>query len=269
MATGDRRKTFAVTALDTWQRWAHDDGDEDREPPTVDDLRRELLGRAQTHKMIAGLAGHKVLEELSAGNESSIRDRGIEVRGFSAFDHALGLTPGSSVLAASASTYTLVEVNDGDLVPVSLRWELREEEALRVHPIRESKVELEFPTSRGLLLAKGRVDGGDGVEVVDYKFSGRPDIEALERSWQWQVYLLATGARRFRWEVFTVRPPLKGEEAYRIVKRQTSTQYAYPEMRAEVTRAVENFAAAIDEFVPEYWDRARREADAAPVDEEE
>lgn len=268
MATGDRRKTFAVTALDVWQRWAHDDGDEDREPPSVEDLRRELLGRAQTDKMIAGLAGHKVLEEIAAGNESSIINRGIEVRGFSDFDHALGLRPGSSVLAASAGTYTLVELNTGALVPVALKWELREEETLRVLPVRESKVELEFPTSRGLLLAKGRVDGGDGLEVVDYKFSGRPDIEALERSWQWQIYLLATGARRFRWEVFTVREPLKNEEAYRIVKRQTSTQYAYPEMRAEVTRAVENFAAAIDEFVPEYWDRARS-LEAPAVDEEE
>lgn len=275
MATDARPKTLAVTALDRWRRWVEDDGDEHHEAPTLEDFRRELLSREQSPKMLVGTAGHKVLEGLAARDLTGIEILTV-TRGFGYGDHyddgVLDFqAPAAFDGEIEAGGYTHVTVTGNDGLPhrFELRWELPNDEAIVVMPLRESKVALEVNTSIGPVTVRGRIDGGDGVEVLDYKFTGRPDLEELDRSWQWKVYLLATGAQRIRYEVFRVRLPLRdAPDVWRITDRQTYRQYAYPGMREDVERAVDEFARLIDRDVPEYWDRssARASVEAMEVD---
>jgi hypothetical protein len=281
VATVANRRTFAVTALDAWQRWHDDDGDPDRDrpAPTVEDLRKMLLDRQQTANMLVGIAGHKVLEGLAAGDLAAFDVRypttgfdyqPIDISDGPAFNFGDVPAP-TDELAHGAYTLVEVEKNDGTLVEIELRWELPNDEALPAMPLLEAKVEHTFETALGPLTARGRIDGSDGVEIVDYKFSGRVGsadyFDELSRQWQWRLYLLATGASAIRYEAFQVRPPLKDESAWRVCARQTYRQFAYAGMARDLAGAVEAFARAIDQHVPEYWDRnAHLEA---PVEEAE
>lgn len=268
MALDGKRRSFAVTALDAWQRWHDDEGDENRPAPTVADLRALLLDRTQTPNMLVGIAGHKVLEGLAAGDLSAFDVRN-PARGFS----YLLSEPRHDALEEGSYTLVEVERDDQTRVEFELRWELPNDEALVAMPLLEAKVEHTFATALGPVTARGRIDGSDGVEVVDYKFSSRVGsadyFDELSRAWQWRLYLLATGARSVRYEAFRVKPPLRDENCWRIDMRQTYRQFAYQGMAQDLERAVEAFVRAIENHVPEYWDRARREAIADPASEED
>lgn len=285
MAIDGKRRSFAVTALDRWQRWHDDEGDPDRDrpAPTVEDLRKLLLDGAQSPNMLVGIAGHKVLEGLAAGDLSAFDVRypttgfgeyePIDISDGPAFDFSDQPSPDADALEHGAYTLVEVEKNDGTIVELELRWELPNDEALVAMPLLESTVEHTFETALGPVTARGRIDGGDGVEIVDYKFSSRVGgadyFDELSRQWQWRLYLLATGARSIRYEAFQVRPPLRDENCWRIVARQTYRQHAYEGMARDLAGAVEAFVRAIDNHVPEYWERSRREPAAALVAEED
>ena len=221
MAGADRRKTLAVTVVDKWRRY-HEDDD-----MTLEAFRKDLLDRTSSAPAVAGTAGHKILE-LAAHDE---------------------------VLEHGAFLTVDVEHKDGRHEAVDLSFEMADAHLLALPPIPEGKVEKTYVTAIGEVIVKGRTDGFDGIEVLDFKFTGKPDLEELERSWQWRLYLDMLGAQRFRWEVFTMRPPLKSETAWRVVDRQTARQYRYPGMEQDVARVVNQTAKMIDLYVPEYWAR--------------
>jgi hypothetical protein len=242
---GGRPRTLAVTALDTWRRW-HED-----EEQTVATLRTALLERTQSPVMRAGTAGHQVLEQPGFFFDQRASEMGEggwgEPTHEGTFEHGDYLS-------------VLVDGDGGQTVEVDLTFELPHESTFRLMPIRETKVEKEYATTIGPVVVRGRVDGFDGLEVADTKFTGKPDLEELERSWQWRLYLDMLGARGFRWDVFTMRAPLRGEKAWRIQDHQVLRQYRYPTLEEDVQRAVERFAVLVDRYVPQYWSRNEREA---------
>jgi hypothetical protein len=278
---GDARrdKTIAASAFDVWRRWVEISEDEvDRgADPTIHGLRALLLQRGQSPAMLAGTAGHKLLEELAAGRLASVTIEDVATRafgqlpghsrgGFGEFDfdplENVANPPAPSVL--EHGTYCTVAITDDEGTPqqIELVIEIPVDADIVVLPIAEQRVEATYDTPIGPVRVNGRIDGSDGIEILDYKFTGKPDPEELERSWQWRLYLDATGAQRFRWELVTMKPPLKSETAWRLQRIDTLHQYAYPGLHEDVCRAVAQFAVLIDRYVPEYWDRTRARAGA-------
>ena len=87
-----------------------------------------------------------------------------------------------------------------------------------------------------------RVDGRIGDMIVDYKVTTAP-IKPWRHfdSWQWRVYLLATGARLMRYEIYMVTR--RTATRYRVSDAQTITMTAYPDMRADVSDALRKFGS--------------------------
>lgn len=96
-----------------------------------------------------------------------------------------------------------------------------------------------------------RIDGLLGNAVVDYKLTSDPDPVRFIESYQWRCYLLATGVREFRWIVFETADAT----ADPVVVKEISvfSAYAYPDMRRDVRRELDNFARAALKLVPEMW----------------
>lgn len=249
-------KTIAVTALDTWRRWLEDEDGAD-----LAKLRDELLVRTQNDAMLAGTAGHKMLEDLGAGR--IIADPPPPPMGGDLFDPMDDFGDDDEpriVDELEHGAFLPIEItgDNGERTTVDLSIEIPTLEVIRTLPLGEIRVERTYDTPVGPVRVNGRVDGSDGVEILDFKFTGSPDFEELERSHQWKLYLDMTGAQRFRWEVFLMRKPLKGETAWRIQERHTLRQYRYPGLEEDVARSVSQFAVLIDRYVPEYWARASR-----------
>lgn len=119
-------------------------------------------------------------------------------------------------------------------------------------PAREVEGELPFWTPSGPVLLIGHCDAVGG-EVRDAKLTERIDAEKYFDSWQWRSYLLMFGAQRFVYDLFLARYEKRGEE---LTGRVTITEhhavpfYAYPEMRADVERAVCELAEVVTRLLP-------------------
>lgn len=221
-------RSLAITRIDTVRRWAEDEG------ATLDRLRADLLDTApMSEPALAGTALGQLLETAPDGLVLDERE--------------IWTVPVSVGFGANRR-----------IVDVDLAFDL---DGGNVHVPRLVEVPIETTLYAGgvPVRLKGRLDGWDGgPDIVDYKATGKPDLEAFELSFQWRCYLSITGARRFTWDVFTMRPPLKGDTAWRIVERQRLTQWAYPGMDRDVEREVARTVSLIDRYVPEYWTRAER-----------
>ncbi len=279
----DRDRTLAVTVVDAIRHWKDTEDEDDRRAPTLAEFRKDLLERVQSEPMLVGTAGHKLLELAGARRLSEVLvDAGLErVAPFSSFGalfaemdqgpDPFGEEPAleePEELAHGAYLRVPIEQDDGTVIEVDLSIEIADLATVRLLPIAEQKIEKVYDTPIGPVRLKGKIDGTDGVEVLDFKFTGKPDFEALERTYQWRCYLDMAEAQRFRWEVFTIRKPLKSETAWRVSKVETLRQFAYPGMLEDVHRAVVDAAVFIDRYVPEYWDRYAR-AGASAVEGEE
>lgn len=256
------RKSLAVTAVDTWLRFKH--GDEG----TTEDFRRELLVRTASPHMLAGSAAHAVLEHAEAGevvqgSGTSFRDLldlhpdDLRELGTALSTDRTYPTPyGSHRIESFGDDYYTVTMDERGVVSqVDLRWEISDDVELTLPPVREMTLGGAYPTRIGEVWVSGRVDGFDRIEVVDHKFQGSPDAESIAETYQWRIYLDLAKADRFRWNLFTMKEPLKGESAWRITAMQQLVNYAYPAMHEDVVRAVDDAAAAIDRYAPEYWKR--------------
>lgn len=114
-------------------------------------------------------------------------------------------------------------------------------------PVAELKGEMEIQTSSGPVTLVGIVDGFDG-EVYDHKLTERFDAERYAASFQWRIYLVLFGSRRFTYNVFEGAEDL---EEWVIHGFQQLTFYAYDGMREDVVREVSDLAAFIAEHLPE------------------
>jgi hypothetical protein len=257
-------RSLAVTAVDTWRRFKATEG------LTLADFRADLLERTQTPRMLAGTAAHALLEKLPVGAvlhaavpfldvHPTFDEFFDEVHGFDA-----SIEYDGRIYHVTIETQAEVDGRHARAKEVvDLAFELPDDRAVPVLPVREMKIERVYQTPVGPVLVKGRVDGFDNIEVMDYKFTGQPDLEALAETYQWRIYLDILDAQRFRWEVFTMRDPLRDETAWRICEVQSFTQFRYPNLQADVARAVAEAAVAIDTYAPEYWSRYERRAKEA------
>lgn len=161
------------------------------------------------------------------------------------FEHA---TP-SSIDAWSARGWSFVFALEGDrfVLPAA----------------RELKAEVVFETPSGPVTLVGKVDGLDGLTVFDQKLTETFDAERYLDSLQWRSYLTMFGAKEFVYDVFVGkydRDPGGTDESgvYRkgpirlapnglvtITDYHRLPFYAYPEMRADVERAVRELAEVV------------------------
>jgi len=144
-----------------------------------------------------------------------------------------------------------IEGDDGTV----LRFELDAEIALP--EIREQFVRRVYTIDGREVEVRGKVDAQHGLTIEDHKTTGRFDAEALEAlmdSMQWRLYLSATGAQRFRWNVFTVAAPLKATpNVWRVQGLDHVEQWRYPEMEADCVAAIGEFLGVVSRAVPEYF----------------
>lgn len=127
---------------------------------------------------------------------------------------------------------------------------------------RELKAEVVFATPSGPVTLVGMVDGLDGLIVRDQKLTEKFDPERYLDSLQWRSYLTMFGAREFTYDIFVAKYErergrtvvVDGEETFvegAFTKKVTIreyhplTFYAYPNMRDDVQRAVNELAEVI------------------------
>lgn len=125
--------------------------------------------------------------------------------------------------------------------------------------VRELKAEVVFDTPHGPVTLVGKVDGYDG-KVIDQKLTENVDAERYLDSLQWRAYLVMFGAREFVYDIFRAKYERerggkdeetggyeKGTPTGRITvdEHHRLVFYAYPEMRADLERAVCELAEVV------------------------
>ena len=119
---------------------------------------------------------------------------------------------------------------------------------LDLAPIREIKAEIEIETPSGPVTLVGKADGLHGLRVRDQKLTERYEAERYLDSLQWRAYLTMFGAREFIYDVFVGR---YSGNLVTIYDYERLPFHAYPNMRADVERAVCELAEVVARFVPE------------------
>jgi hypothetical protein len=118
-----------------------------------------------------------------------------------------------------------------------------------IPPIREESCEKVYATPSGPVLLRGRVDGREGIEVVDFKLtSGQFNAERYAASLQWRAYLDMTGGLRFRYVVFQGKRTDRETFVFAI---HELVFWSYPEMAADVALRAGELAAFCRSHVPE------------------
>jgi hypothetical protein len=120
---------------------------------------------------------------------------------------------------------------------------LEEEFALPV--AREVKAEEVFQTPSGPVTLVGQADGFSGMVVRDQKLTERFDAERYLDSLQWRAYLTMFGAQKFVYDIFQAR---YNENVVTVYGYEQLPFYAYPGMRADVQRAVEEVAEIVARY---------------------
>lgn len=121
-------------------------------------------------------------------------------------------------------------------------------QAIAVPEVRELKAEEVFQTPSGPVTLVGMVDGLDGTTVHDQKLTERWDAERYLDSLQWRAYLVMFKATRFIYDVFQGR--YDGQRVT-IYGYEAMPFYAYPGIRDDVQRAVNELAEIISIHMPE------------------
>lgn len=202
---------IAVSDLETWRYWKEADGS------TMADLVARLTRQEPpTPQMAAGAAFASLMENVKIGSDLD---------------------------AAKVDGWEFVFQLDGSLA---------------LPPVRELKAEVVFSTPSGPVTLVGKVDGIDGA-IHDQKLTESFDAERYTESLQWRAYLVMFGARTFVYDIFLAkyeRGPggkdaegnyAKGDPTGKIYVTEYHRLpfYAYPDIRADVQRAVNELAEVI------------------------
>ena len=117
--------------------------------------------------------------------------------------------------------------------------------------VREMKVEQEYSTPSGPVTLVGKVDGFHGITVRDQKLTESLDAEGrYVDSLQWRSYLAMLGAQRFIYDVF-VGKVVPEEKTILIREYHRLPFYSYPDMQADVSRAVADLAEIVARYQPQ------------------
>jgi hypothetical protein len=113
--------------------------------------------------------------------------------------------------------------------------------------VRELKAEVVFETPSGPVTLVGKTDCFDGA-VHDQKLSDNFDAERYLDSLQWRSYLDMFRAKKFIYDVFVGKRDEEAKEV-RIVDYHPLPFYAYPGIRDDVQRAVNELADVYVRYV--------------------
>ncbi len=125
------------------------------------------------------------------------------------------------------------------------------EDTIALPPMREIKAEVEMQTPSGPVTLVCKCDALDGLTVRDQKLTERFDPERYLDSLQWRAYLVVFGAKEFVYDVFVGRYDSQGEKSVTVTEYHPVKFYAYPNMKADVERAVCELAELIARYIPE------------------
>lgn len=131
-------------------------------------------------------------------------------------------------------------------------------------PYREIKGEKVYATPHGPVTLVCKTDGLDGRRIHDQKLTERWDAEKYLDSLQWRAYLDIFDAHAFVYDVFVGRyargfyggndydSPLPDDpqQCVNVVEYHPMTFYRYPNLAADVERAVSELAGVIKQYVP-------------------
>lgn len=152
-------------------------------------------------------------------------------------------TPPTPAMMAGRAFHAALENlrDDADVIDQDdHRFRFQIDSALYLPPIRELKGEVVLPTSVGDVTLVGIVDGLHGTEVYDHKLSASFDAERYANSYQWRCYLTMFGGEKFTYNVFVGKVDDSGD--WVIYDLHRLPFYAYPAMRGDVLKAVDEFA---------------------------
>jgi hypothetical protein len=93
------------------------------------------------------------------------------------------------------------------------------------------------------------VDGLNGTTIHDQKLTERWDAERYLDSLQWRCYLDMFNASTFTYDVFQAK--YDRPKWVTVTEYHPMTFYAYPNLKADVQRAVDELAAVVAEHLPE------------------
>ena len=124
------------------------------------------------------------------------------------------------------------------------------ESSIALPPIREQSLSRTFVVDGVEVELRGKVDGFDGVTVIDYKGASRFQPTVYIDNYQWKAYLLMTGASRFTHYVF-----VRKIDGRTVVMRELHrlTNYAYNGMEEAVIGSIRDYLAIAREHLPEQF----------------
>jgi hypothetical protein len=202
---------LSVSDLETWRYWKAN------EDATLEDLIARLTKKEPpTPQMAAGAAFAKLMEHAKHGSELD---------------------------AAKIDGWEFVFALEGSIA---------------LPPVRELKAEVVFETPAGPVTLVGKVDGIDG-KIHDQKLTEDFDAERYLDSLQWRAYCVMFGAREFVYDVFRAKYErgrgytdsdgeyVRGEPTglVTVLEYHPVTFYAYPDIRADIERAVAELAEVV------------------------
>ena len=150
--------------------------------------------------------------------------------------------PSEAMLAGSALHSALENAEPGEIESIhsgDYTFDMRIEGEVALPDIREMKATREYRSGDHLVTLVGKVDAVLGLTVVDHKFTSRFDPDRFLNSMQWRIYLEVFGAEAFVWNIFEGREI--GPKHYVINHLHVLKAHSYPEMGADVQRAVDHF----------------------------
>lgn len=160
--------------------------------------------------------------------------------------------PGPNMLAGRAFHSLLETAGIGTMDTVerdgwTFKFELDAE--LPVPVVRELKGERVLNIDGRRVTLVGKVDALDGTVVRDYKLTERFDAERYADSYQWRAYLSMFHAKTFIYDVFQC--VYDDDQVVRITGYHKIRFNAYPDMLADVSRAIAGLADVVAKYVPE------------------
>jgi hypothetical protein len=122
----------------------------------------------------------------------------------------------------------------------------------------------------GPLLVRGRIDGGEGKVISDYKSTASFDADRFQLGYPWRYYLDMADADRFDWHIFEMSELATEPKAYRVRAYHQMSQWRYPNLNDDCTRLAEEFYRLIID-TPELhkaYQRGRKETPLEKFDRE-
>lgn len=157
--------------------------------------------------------------------------------------------PSEAMLAGTAFHKALELADPGQFEKLEAHgftFLLPDDVTIELPRIRELRGYDEYP---GITIT-GQVDCLEGLRVDDHKTTSRFDPDRYLSGYQWRLYLRMFGAKRFRWNVFEIKP-LK-DRIYEVRATHRMEAFAYPGMDRDCEQLVAEFREFMERHMPEY-----------------